>query len=116
MSERPYGNESPVLVVKVPQVLSKEHLATVSADVDRLAESLGMRPLLLLAGAADAGIESNLRPLLVDMVAEQRKTNDLLTALITAMADEGAVDVEAESIITHDLSGRPLKKPGGHHG
>ncbi|HCF2169431.1 TPA: hypothetical protein NIC51_004333 [Pseudomonas aeruginosa] len=72
-----------------------------------------MRPLLL-AGAADAGIESNLRPLLVDMVAEQRKTNDLLTALITAMADEGAVDVE--SIITHDLSGRPLKKPGGHHG
>lgn len=115
MSERPYGNESPVLVVKVPQVLSKEHLATVSADVDRLAESLGMRPLLL-AGAADAGIESNLRHLLVDMVAEQRKTNDLLTALITAMADEGAVDVEAESIITHDLSGRPLKKPGGHHG
>ncbi|AHC75482.1 Hypothetical protein SCV20265_1368 [Pseudomonas aeruginosa SCV20265] len=50
------------------------------------------------------------------MVAEQRKTNDLLTALITAMADEGAVDVDAESIITHDLSGRPLKKPGGHHG
>ncbi|HBP1136122.1 hypothetical protein HPR84_13885 [Pseudomonas aeruginosa] len=69
---------------------------------------------LLLTGGADAHIDRDPRPLLVDMVAEQRKTNDLLTALITAMADEGAV--EAESIITHDLSGRPLKKPGGHHG
>ncbi|HGJ8927055.1 TPA: hypothetical protein ACJYA9_000795 [Pseudomonas aeruginosa] len=115
MSERPCGNERLALVVKVPHVLSKEHLATVSADVDRLAESLGMRPLLLACGA-DSRVDSNLRPLLVDLVAEQRKTNDLLTALITAMADEGAVDVEAEVIITHDLSGRPLKKPGGHHG
>lgn len=100
-------------MVKVPHVLSKEHLAAVSADVDRLAESLGMRPLLLAYGV-DSRIDSNLRPLLVDLIAEQRKTNDLLTALITAMAEEGAVDVE--SIITHDLSGRPLKKPGGHHG
>ncbi|HHQ4018842.1 hypothetical protein [Pseudomonas aeruginosa] len=113
MSERPCEREKPVLVVKMDRLLDKEQQAAFAKDVERGAERLGMSALLL-TGGADAHIDRDPRPLLVDMVAEQRKTNDLLTALITAMADEGAV--EAESIITHDLSGRPLKKPGGHHG
>ncbi|WP_240440559.1 hypothetical protein [Pseudomonas aeruginosa] len=115
MSERPCEREKPVLVVKMDRLLDKEQQAAFAKDVERGAERLGMSALLL-TGGADAHIDRDPRPLLVDMVAEQRKTNDLLTALITAMADEGAVDVEAESIITHDLSGRPLKKLGGHHG
>ncbi|EPJ8114878.1 hypothetical protein [Pseudomonas aeruginosa] len=115
MSERPCEREKPVLVGKMDRLLDKEQLAAFAKDVERGAERLGMS-VLLLTGGADAHIDRDLHPLLVDMVAEQRKTNDLLTALITAMADEGAVDVDAESIITHDLSGRPLKKPGGHHG
>lgn len=115
MSEQRCEREKPVLVVKMDRLLNKEQQAAFAKDVERGAERLGMSALLL-TGGADAHIDRDLRPLLGDLVAEQRKTNDLLTALITAMADEGAVDVEAESIITHDLSGRPLKKPGGHHG
>lgn len=50
------------------------------------------------------------------LLKEQRRTNELLEMLIQALADEGAVEADVESIIPRDLAGRPLKaRSGGGH-
>ncbi|WP_440468093.1 hypothetical protein ACKI1H_07950 [Pseudomonas sp. YH-1] len=107
MSEQPCEKESPILVVKIPQVLSKQAAEMAEREVEQIAQRLGMRHILV-CGGSDAHVESDLRPLLSDLVAEQRKTNQLLTALITAMAEEDGGDGEPDPIIPRDLAGRPI--------
>lgn len=48
--------------------------------------------------------------LLAQILEEQRKTNELLTALIEAMGDEGDVEVEPQAY----LSGAPIHKEPPH--
>lgn len=94
----------PLLVVKIPQVLSKEASQKADQEIELIAQRLGLRHLVL-AGGTDAHIEIDMRPLLTELVAEQRKTNLLLASLIEAMADD--VDVVERESRTY-LSGEPI--------
>lgn len=117
MSEQPCENEKPLLVVKLDRLLTKEQTEAFTKAVERGAERLGMNSLLLTAGA-DAHIEQDLRPLLSDLLAEQRNTNRLLVALVEAMAYEPEHELSTD-MVARDLSGKPIRlptPPGGRYG
>lgn len=94
----------PLLVVKIPQVLSKEASQKTDQEIELIAQRLGMRHLVL-AGGTDAHIETDMRPLLTELLAEQRKTNLLLASLIEAMANEGGME---ERPLRTYLNGDPI--------
>lgn len=109
MSEQPCENERPLLVVKLDKLLSKEQVEAFTKAVEREAGRLGMNSLLL-TGGADAHVEQDLRPLLSDLLAEQRNTNRLLVALVEAMAYEPEHEL-SNDVVVRDLSGKPIKLP-----
>ncbi|WP_325435998.1 hypothetical protein [Pseudomonas nitroreducens] len=118
MSEQPCENEKPLLVVKLDRLLTKEQTEAFTKTVEREAGRLGMNALLL-TGDADAHIEQDLRPLLSDLLAEQRNTNRLLVALVEAMAYEPEHELSTDVVVQRDLSGKPIKlpqPPGANHG
>jgi hypothetical protein len=47
---------------------------------------------LVVADGVEVGIHSDIKPVLERMIEEQAKTNTLLAALVSAMADEDADD------------------------
>lgn len=50
-------------------------------------------------------MSEHVESLLLAMLEEQRKTNQLLTSLIEAMGDEGEIEVEPQTY----LSGAPVR-------
>jgi len=94
----------PLLVVKIPQMLSKEASQKADQEIELIAQRLGMHHLVV-AGGSDAHIETDMRPLLTELIAEQRKTNLLLASLIEAMADENEM---VERPLRTYLNGEPI--------
>lgn len=98
MSERAES----LLVLTTDRALSMEARERLSQALAPIADSLGAKPLVLSEGM-QAGIHSDIRPVMDEMLAEQRKTNMLLSALIEAMAEEGG-DPDAEQSVYLDGS------------
>ncbi|MEG7359944.1 hypothetical protein [Pseudomonas citronellolis] len=72
--------------------------------LEPIAQSIGAKPLILSDGL-QAGIHSDILPLLESLLDEQRKTNGLLLALVEAMADERDPDAEPQTY----LSGKVIR-------
>lgn len=81
-------SQKSLLVLSTGLALSQEKVDRISESIQPLAESLGCRALVLNNGL-QAGIHSDIRPLLGDLLDEQRKTNQLLHLLIQALAEDG---------------------------
>lgn len=73
-------------------------------ELEPIAMSIGAKPLILSDGL-QAGIHSDIRPVLESLLDEQRKTNSLLLALVDAMADERDPDAEPQTY----LSGKVIR-------
>ncbi|WP_245586478.1 hypothetical protein [Metapseudomonas resinovorans] len=80
--------EQSLLVVRTDKPMERETRLFLLDQLKQIAEPMGMKPLVLSDGL-QAGIHSDIRPLLESMVAEQQKTNSLLAALVEALAEEG---------------------------
>lgn len=83
------GQEQSLLVVSTDRPMKEETRQFLVSQLTPVAESMGMKPLVLSDGL-QAGVHSDIRPLLESLVAEQQKTNALLSALVEALAEEGA--------------------------
>ncbi|EMC2521741.1 hypothetical protein ABZK55_001463 [Pseudomonas aeruginosa] len=97
-------SQKSLLVLSTGLALSQEKVDRISESIQPLAESLGCRALVLNNGL-QAGIHSDIRPLLGDLLDEQRKTNQLLHLLIQALAEDGD---DREAAPTSYLSGEPI--------
>ncbi|MCY1301004.1 hypothetical protein D9M70_505930 [compost metagenome] len=95
MSERAES----LLVISANHILSQEAHSRLTEALKPIAESIGMKALVLSDGP-QAGIHSDIRPLLESLLDEQRKTNGLLLALIEAMADERDPDAEPQTYLS----------------
>lgn len=93
-----------LLVLTTDQHVSRETMNCLQERLAPIAESIGAKPMVV-TGGMQVGIHSDIRPLIAEMLEEQRKTNQLLTALIEAMGDEGDVEVEPQTY----LSGAPVR-------
>lgn len=82
------GQEQSLLVVSTDKPLERETRLFLLDQLKQIAEPMRMKPLVLSDGL-QAGIHSDIRPLLESMVTEQQKTNSLLAALVEALAEEG---------------------------
>lgn len=98
-----------LLVLSTNAQLKQETLQFLEKQLRPIADKLGAKPLVVDNGM-QVGIHSDIRPLIADMLEEQRKTNQLLTALIEAMGDEGDLEVEPQTY----LSGAPIHKEPPH--
>ncbi|AMO78018.1 hypothetical protein [Pseudomonas citronellolis] len=88
----------PLLVITTDRPLSMEAREKMARVLEPIAQSIGAKPLILDDGL-QAGIHSDIRPLLESLLDEQRKTNGLLLALVEAMADERDPDAEPQTYL-----------------
>ena len=93
-----------LLVVSTDRPLSSEAREKMTKALEPIAQSIGAKPLILSDGL-QAGIHSDILPLLESLLDEQRKTNSLLLALVDAMADERDPDAEPQTY----LSGKGIR-------
>lgn len=91
-----------LLVVSTDRPMKEETRQLLVKQLTPIAESMGMKPLVMSDGL-QAGVHSDIRPLLESMVTEQQKTNSLLAALVEALAEEGQ-DPEAQPVYYLDGS------------
>ncbi|MGP5741349.1 hypothetical protein [Pseudomonas aeruginosa] len=89
-------SQKSLLVLSTDLALSQEKAEQLSERLQPIAESLGCKPLVL-SGGFQIGIHGDIRPLLGDLLGEQRKTNQLLHLLIQALAEDGD-DPEAMTV------------------
>lgn len=94
----------PLLVISTDRPLSSEAREKMTKALEPIAQSIGAKPLILSDGL-QAGIHSDILPLLESLLDEQRKTNGLLLALVEAMADERDPDAEPQTY----LSGKVIR-------
>ncbi|MGV5083099.1 hypothetical protein [Pseudomonas aeruginosa] len=97
-------SQKSLLVLSTDLALSRETAEQLSERLQPIAESLGCKPLVL-SGGFQVGIHSDIRPLLGDLLGEQRTTNQLLHLLIQALAEDGD---DPEAAPTSYLSGEPI--------
>lgn len=83
-----------LLVVRSEGRLRGDSREMMLASLSPIAAQMGMR-VLILDGGLDAGIHSDIRPLIEEQLVEQRKTNQLLMMLIAALGEE-ETDPDAE--------------------
>jgi hypothetical protein len=83
------GNNNPEVLDRIGQL------------IEPIAKSLGMNHLVVGDGV-EVGIHSDIKPVLERMIEEQAKTNTLLAALVSAMADEDADDGQHEPMTYMD--------------
>jgi hypothetical protein len=83
------GNNNPEVLDRIGQL------------IELIAKSLGMNHLVVGDGV-EVGIHSDIKPVLERMLEEQAKTNTLLAALVSAMADEDADDGQHETRVYMD--------------
>lgn len=93
-----------LLVVSTDRPMKEETRQLLVKQLTPIAESMGMKPLVMSDGL-QAGVHSDIRPLLQSLLDEQRKTNGLLLALVEAMADERDPDAEPQTY----LSGKVIR-------
>ena len=79
------GNNNPEVLNQIGQL------------IEPIAKSLGMNHLVVGDGV-EVGIHSDIKPVLERMIEEQARTNTLLAALVSAMADEDADDGQHEPV------------------
>jgi hypothetical protein len=87
------GNNDPEVLNQIGQL------------IEPIAKSLGMNHLVVGDGV-EVGIHSDIKPVIERMIEEQAKTNTLLAALVSAMADEDADDGQHEPMSYMD--GNPV--------
>lgn len=80
-----------LLVVKAEQILKPEQRAALFAEASALAERLGAE-VMIADGGMDAGLRSDIAPLVQRQIELQQETNQLLEALVMALAEEADPD------------------------
>lgn len=80
-------NKSSLLVVTTERDLSKEWIERFREQITPVCDELGLKAMVM-DGGLSAGIHSDIAPLIRQQIEEQRKTNQLLLALIEAMAED----------------------------
>ncbi|AYW41542.1 TPA: hypothetical protein ACKPYC_000668 [Pseudomonas aeruginosa] len=98
-------SQKSLLVLSTDLALSQEKTEQLSERLHPIAESLGCKPLVL-SGGLQVGIHSDIRPLLGELLDEQRKTNQLLHLLIQALAEDGE---DPEAMPTSYLDGTSIQ-------
>lgn len=77
-----------LLVISTDRPMKEESRQFLLKQLTPIAQSMGMKPLVLSDGL-QAGVHSDISPLLTAMLEEQKATNRLLAELVTALAEEG---------------------------
>ncbi len=80
-----------LLVIKAEQILKPEKRAALFAEASALAERLGAE-VMIADGGMDAGLYRDLAPMLERQIELQQETNQLLEALVMALAEEADPD------------------------
>lgn len=100
-----------LLVVRTEQVLKPEIREKLYQMMSDVAESLGCKAVVA-DGGLDVSVHHDLRPLLQAQLEAQRETNELLTSLVEALADDVAGDDE-EVPLTYMDGTQVALDPGG---
>ncbi|WP_236233224.1 hypothetical protein [Pseudomonas tohonis] len=95
----------PLLVVNSTKPLTMDQVERLRRQMLPFTEQVGLH-LLVVSEDLQVGIHSDLRPLMEQQLAEQAKTNELLLALIQALADGGDDSAEEDEPSTF-MSGKP---------
>lgn len=80
-----------LLVIKAEQILKPEQRAALFAEANVLAERLGAE-VMIADGGLDAGLHSDIAPLVQRQIELQQETNQLLEALVMALAEDADPD------------------------
>lgn len=80
-----------LLVIKAEQILKPEQRAALCAEARALAERLGAE-VMIADGGLDVGLHSDIAPLVQRQIELQQETNQLLEALVMALAEEADPD------------------------
>ena len=80
-----------LLVVKTEQLLCPEVRAALTNHLEAMADRLGVE-MLIADGGLDAGLYRDLAPMLERQIELQQETNQLLEALVIALAEEADPD------------------------
>ncbi len=94
-----------LLVLSTSRAITLEAKEKMVEAIAPLAQAMGCEPLVLTDGL-EVGVHSDLRPLLESLLAEQKKTNGLLTALVDALAEEG---VDPDAMPATYMDGSPVR-------
>ena len=80
--------EKSLLVLSTSKPITQQQKELMAEAITPIANSMGMAALILTDGI-EVGIHSDIRPLMQAMIDKQQTTNELLAALVDALAEDG---------------------------
>lgn len=94
-----------IITVKVSGLLTKEQAEQIIESHKLVCEKMDAG-MIVCDDSTDVRLEIDTRPLLNQMLEEQRKTNELLAALVDALAEDGG---DPDAPPAYYMDGSPVR-------